>query len=43
MRLLSWMNCAAFSDSSEKRTPLLARMPTGKPCTDAQPVTSELP
>src|SRR6266480_2667783 len=38
--LHSWMNWAAFWDESEKSTPLLARIPTGKPCTCAHPVTS---
>jgi hypothetical protein len=37
--LQSWMNCAPFCDDSENRMPLLARMPTGKPWTWAQPHT----
>ena len=35
--LQSWMNWVAFSDESEKRAPLLPRMPTGKPWMEAQP------
>ena len=40
----SWMNCVAFCASSLKSTPCaLARMPIGRPCSRAQPVTSEVP
>ena len=40
--LASWMNCAAFCASSLNSTPwALARMPTGWPCSRAQPVTSD--
>ena len=38
--LQSWMNWAAFCDESEKSTPLLPMMPTGKPWMEAQPQTS---
>ena len=41
--LQSWMNCAAFSDESEKRMPSLPRMPIGYPCRCAQPVTRVVP
>ena len=36
----SSMKCAALSALSEKRMPLLARMPTGMPWMCAKPVTS---
>ncbi len=38
--LQSWMNWAAFCEESENSTPLLARIPTGNPCTWAHPATS---
>ena len=41
--LASWMKWAAFSASSLKITPLLARIATGQPCSSAQPVTSWVP
>ena len=42
--LASRMNSVALRDSSLNSTPLvLARIPTGKPCTDAQPVTRPVP
>ena len=39
----SSMKCAPLSADSEKRMPLLARMPTGMPCRCAKPVTSVVP
>ena len=39
----SSMKCAPFCADSAKRTPLLARMPTGKPSIRAQPQTSVSP
>ena len=39
-RLQSSMKCVAFSADSENSTPLLAMMPTRKPCSRAKPVTS---
>ena len=42
--LASRMNSVAFFDSSLNRTPrVLARMPTGKPWIDAQPVAMPAP
>ena len=38
--LQSSMKCVAFSADSENSTPLLATMPTRKPCSRAKPVTS---
>ena len=41
-RLASWMNWVAFCDSSLNSTPrALARMPSGYPCSWAQPVTRD--
>ena len=42
-RLHSSMKCVAFSADSENSTPLLAMMPTRKPCSRAKPVTSVVP
>ena len=39
----SSMKCAPFCADSAKRTPLLARMPTGKPSMCAKPQTSVSP
>ena len=39
----SWMKWAAFWALSENRMPLLARMPMGRPCRWAKPVTSVSP
>ena len=38
-RLQSSMKCVAFSADSENSTPLLATMPTRKPCRRANPQT----
>ena len=43
VRLHSWMNWAPLFDSSEKRMPLLASTPTGKPWIEPQPHTSLSP
>ncbi|MND07507.1 hypothetical protein D3C83_295260 [compost metagenome] len=37
--LHSSMKCVTFSADSENSTPLLATMPTRKPCSRAKPVT----
>ena len=37
------MKCAPFCDESAKRTPLLARIPTGIPSIRAKPQTSVSP
>ena len=42
-RLHSSMKCVAFSADSENSTPLLATMPTRKPWSRANPVTSVVP
>jgi hypothetical protein len=39
----SSMKCAPFCADSAKRTPLLARMPTGSPSIRANPQTSVSP
>ena len=41
--LQSSMKCAALSDDSENRMPLLAMIPTGKPMMWAKPQTSVVP
>ena len=38
--LQSSMKCVALSADSENSTPLLATMPTRKPCSRAKPVTT---
>ena len=42
-RLHSWMNWAPLAASSLKRMPLLAMIPTSKPCTLPHPQTSLSP
>ena len=37
------MKCAPLSADSENRIPLLATIPTGCPCSRANPVTSVVP